>query len=140
MLAILDTDHVTALGYGTDAGLKLRERILRSDLNTCTTIITVEEQLRGWLAEIHRLTAPHQQIRGYQRLQERIEFFAAWRVLPWNMAAADQFATLRRQGIRIGSMDLKIACIALVFDATLLTRNVADFGQVTGLRVEDWLG
>ncbi|MEO5802504.1 MAG: type II toxin-antitoxin system VapC family toxin, partial [Verrucomicrobiota bacterium] len=41
--------------------------------------------------------------------------------------------------VRIGSMDLKIACIALAHDATLLTRNVNDFSQVPGLRVENWL-
>jgi len=34
---------------------------------------------------------------------------------------------------------LKIACIALVHDATLLTRNAADFAQVPGLRFENWL-
>jgi tRNA(fMet)-specific endonuclease VapC len=35
-------------------------------------------------------------------------------------------------------MDLKIAAIALAYDATVLTRNVSDFGKVTGLKVEDW--
>lgn len=36
-------------------------------------------------------------------------------------------------------MDLKIACIALVHDSTLLTRNTSDFSRVPGLHVEDWL-
>lgn len=36
-------------------------------------------------------------------------------------------------------MDLRIACIALAHDATLLTRNTVDFAQVPALRVENWL-
>jgi len=135
---VLDTNHVSELGYGTPAGLRLREGLLASGEDTATTIITVEEQLRGWLAKIHRLADPHDQIPAYQRLQERIEFFARWTVLPWDAAAADLFGRFRRQGVRIGSMDLKIACIALVHDATLLTRNINDFTRVPGLTVADW--
>jgi hypothetical protein len=41
-------------------------------------------QLRGWLAEVHRLTDPHREIIAYGRLQRLIDFFAAWTVLPWN--------------------------------------------------------
>jgi predicted nucleic acid-binding protein len=36
-------------------------------------------------------------------------------------------------------MDLKIACIALEHDATLLSRNAVDLEKVPGLRVENWL-
>jgi tRNA(fMet)-specific endonuclease VapC len=36
-------------------------------------------------------------------------------------------------------MDLKIASIALVQDALLLSANLRDFQQVPELRVEDWL-
>ena len=137
-MLVLDTNHVSELGYGTPAGLRLRDRLLNSSKETATTVITVEEQLRGWLAEIHRLADPHRQIPAYRRLLERIEFFARWTVLPWDAAAADLFLNWRRQGLRIGSMDLKIACITLVHDSTLLTRNTNDFARVPGLRVEDW--
>jgi tRNA(fMet)-specific endonuclease VapC len=41
--------------------------------------------------------------------------------------------------VRIGSMDLKIACVALAHDATLLTRNTTDFAQIAGLRIENWV-
>jgi hypothetical protein len=56
---VLDTDHVSELGYGTPVGLRLRDRLLASGEDTATTIVTVEEQLRGWLAEIHRLADLH---------------------------------------------------------------------------------
>jgi len=117
----------------------LLEHISTSGQDAATTIITVDEQLRGWLAEIHRLTDPHRQIVAYGRLQRRIDFFAAWTVLPWDADAADLFVRSRQEGLRIGSMDLKIACIALAHDATVLTRNAKDFAQVPGLRIENWL-
>jgi tRNA(fMet)-specific endonuclease VapC len=60
-------------------------------------------------------------------------------VLSWDTAAADISQDLRRQRIRIGTMDLKIASIVLAHNATLLSRNLRDFHQVPGLRVEDWL-
>lgn len=55
----------------------------------------------------------------------------------------DPISLLDRGGVwltrpRIGTMDLKIAAIALANDATLLSRNLRDFGKVPGLRVEDW--
>lgn len=46
---------------------------------------------------------------------------------------------LRRSRIRIGSMDLKIASIALVSDALLVTANGRDFSAVPNLRCESWL-
>jgi len=39
----------------------------------------------------------------------------------------------------MGSLDLKIASIALEHGATLLSANARDFDHVPGLRVEDWL-
>lgn len=76
-MLVLDTNHVSELGYGTPAGLRLRDRLLASGEDTATTIITVEEQLRGWLAEVHRLADARRQIPAYRRLHERIEFFGS---------------------------------------------------------------
>ena len=138
-MLVLDTDHVSALSHPSETSLNLLERIRASGDDATTTIVTVEEQLRGWLAELHRLTEPHRQIVAYDRLQRRLDFFAAWTVLSWDAGSAGRFVNFRRQGVRIGSMDLKIACIALAHDALLLTRNATDFAQVPGLRFENWL-
>jgi tRNA(fMet)-specific endonuclease VapC len=61
--------------------------------DVATTIISAEEQFRGWLAQIRREHDPHKQITAYQRLGRRIEFFAQWNVLGWDVAAADAFHT-----------------------------------------------
>ena len=56
-----------------------------------------------------------------------------------SQAAADLFVELRRQKVRVGSQDLKIAAIAMAEDALLLSANQRDFQKVPGLRVENWL-
>jgi len=138
-MLVLDTDHLVELDRGSARGAALQQRLEDAGDEVATTIISAEEQLRGWLAQIHRQRDPDEQIATYQRLQRRMAFFAAWHVLPWDTETADIFAGLRRQRIRIGTMDLKIASIVLAHNAILLSRNLRDFHQVPDLRVEDWL-
>ncbi len=59
-------------------------------------------------------------------------------VVSFSPEAQERFAALRKQGLRLATMDLRIACVALTTGATLLTRNRRDFRQVPGLQVEDW--
>ena len=138
-MLVLDTDHLVELDRGSSQGAALQRKLEDAGDEVATTIISAEEQFRGWLAQIHRQRDPHEQIATYQRLQRRMAFFAAWHVLPWDTDAADILQGLRRQRVRIGTMDLKIASIVLAHDATLLSRNLRDFQQVPNLRVEDWL-
>lgn len=64
-------------------------------------------------------------------------------VLEFDVAWAEQFGkvrgTLLTQGIVVSAVDLMIASVALVHDLTLVTHNTADFRNVPGLRLEDWL-
>jgi tRNA(fMet)-specific endonuclease VapC len=138
-MLVLDTDHLVELDRGSSQGAALQQKLEDAGDAVATTIISAEEQFRGWLAQLHRQRDPHEQIATYQRLQRRIAFFAAWHVLPWDTDAADILQGLRRQRVRIGTTDLKIASIVLAHDATLLSRNLRDFQQVPNLRVEDWL-
>ncbi len=59
-------------------------------------------------------------------------------LMTFDQAAALEHQRLRKAYPRLGSMDLKIAAIALVNNAILLTRNQADFGQIVELQTEDW--
>jgi tRNA(fMet)-specific endonuclease VapC len=45
---------------------------------------------------------------------------------------------LRKERIRIGTMDLRIASIALAEGAAVLTANATDFDKVPGLTIDDW--
>jgi tRNA(fMet)-specific endonuclease VapC len=136
---VLDTNHVSELTYRTAAGLRLLQRLDAADQDAAVSAITVEESLRGWLAQIRRNTEPRNQIAAYQRLTRQVEVFASWLVLPWDDDAADHFDSLKSLRQQVGTQDLKIACICLAHDATLLTRNLVDFKPVPGLRVENWL-
>jgi tRNA(fMet)-specific endonuclease VapC len=58
--------------------------------------------------------------------------------LPFDLAAAQAFDDLRRQRVRIGTMDFRIAASALTRGFVVLTRNTIDFARVPGLQYEDW--
>lgn len=79
-----------------------------------------------------------QQVAAYRRLKGVLDRYLKITVLEFDEAAADEFERLKQARVRIGTMDLKIASIALANRATVLTRNIRDFGKVPGLRVEDW--
>src|SRR5438309_2031098 len=79
-------------------------------------------------------------------------FFHALRANPWHRllagmslcdeirrdpSAATVYDGLFAQSLRVGTMDLRLAAIALSRQLTVLTRNFADFGRVPGLTVED---
>jgi tRNA(fMet)-specific endonuclease VapC len=138
---ILDTDHISVLQDTQDtAHATLVANIAASaDQDLATTVVTVEEQMRGWLALVSRSTDVAKHVLPYERLIGIVQFFSAWKVLPFDNTAAGQFNQLRSQKVRIGTMDLKIASIALVQNVLLLSANLRDFQQVPGLRVEDWL-
>lgn len=139
-MIILDTDHISLLQVrNAPAAFALQARLETFPPDEIlTTVITLEEQIRGWLARLHAEATVHQQVAYYERLLGLVAFFAAWTVLPFSQQAAERFTHLRQQRVRIGTMDLKIASIALEHDALLLSSNLRDFHQVPGLHVEDW--
>lgn len=137
----LGTDHVNVLKYPEHP----RFVSLTTQLNTsddqdiATTVITVEEQMRGWLAWINRSDDVRRQVPAYQELLRLFVFFSRWHVVPFDEQATSEYQGLRAQRIRIGTMDLKVVAIALVHDALLLSANLRDFQQILNLRVANWI-
>lgn len=140
-MIVLDTDHLSVLKYsGSKSFESLAKRMADSkDQVFVTTAISLEEQLRGWLAQISRSSDAAKQVLAYAELTALIDFFGFWSILPFDDAAASEFKGFRKQRIRGGTMDLKIASIAVTHDALLLTANTRDFESVPGLRFENWL-
>lgn len=141
MILILDTDYLTLVQRQTEpAHSRLRARLdAFPQKDVCTTIVSFEEQMRGWLSTIARSKNRSQEIAAYQRLLNLLAFFSSIPVLPYDDRAAEHFAEFRRLRLRVGAMDLKIAAIALSHNALLLSRNLKDFSRVPSLRVEDWI-
>ena len=136
MLYILDTDHVSLLQRGNTHVLAHLAHV--SIDQRAVTIITVTEQIQGRLAVIHQARSEVEVAAGDQRLQETMTFYALIRVLPYDAEAQAQFAQVRRQRVRIGTQDLRIAAITLSRQATLVTRNTRDFAKVPALNIVDW--
>jgi tRNA(fMet)-specific endonuclease VapC len=136
---LLDTDHLSIADQDTVEGFNLGRRLAAvPPEEVAVTVITYEEQMRGWLAYIARARRISQQVEAYRRLRRHIERYRTIPLVDFEESAAAEYERLRQARIRIGVMDLKIAAIAMANDATLLTRNLSDFQKVPNLRVEDW--
>lgn len=138
-MIVLDTDHLSLLQRAGADGERVRTalRELQLHLSPPTTVITYEEQIRGWMASLSAAKTMAHEIQLYRKLSRNLEFFATLTLLDFTELAAVEFQRLRAAKVRIGTMDLKIAAIALANGATLWTRNRRDFQKVPGLRIDD---
>lgn len=134
---ILDTDSIT---HHQHAHAVLSARVSSTPAaQLFTTSITVEEQLQGRLSYLntHR-QHPRQLAQGHSALVRTVVYCNQWNILIFDEQADTMFRQLRRQRIRIGSQDLRIAAIALPHGFTVVTRNRRDFVQVPDLPIADW--
>ena len=94
--------------------------------------------MRGWLALIAEAKNSEQEIFAYERLHLSLEAYRKTTVLDFDEKAVAVFQEFKAQKIRVGTMDLKIAAIAVSRNAILVSRNLSDFMQIPHLSVEDW--
>ncbi len=140
MKYLLDTDHISFLQRRSGSEyVNLTTRIAAlspSDFAFC--VVSLHEQVLGANTFINRAKTSANTIRGYNTLLEILQGFSVAPVLPFDAPAASIFDNLRMQKIRIATMDLRIASIALARGLILLTRNTRDFGKVPDLIIQDW--
>ncbi len=111
---------------------------LPPDTPVVTTVITVGEDLSGWLPDCRRAQDGASRIRAYGHISQGLAFYLRRRCLPFDAAAATVFDKLKAQHPHIGKHDLSIAAIALSVGAVVVTRNVRDFQRIPDLIIEDW--
>lgn len=131
---ILDTDHVTLHQHNHPQVITRMQAFAPIEL--AITVVTVEEQMRGRLAQLGRPDINLPVV--YAQLRATVDYFCSLTIAPFDEAAQQYYQQLRSQKIRIGALDLRIAAIALAQNATVVTRNLRDFERVPGLRLEDW--
>jgi tRNA(fMet)-specific endonuclease VapC len=69
-MLVLDTDHVSLLQWGGgEEAERLRARLQIAGEEVAVTVISYEEQTRGWLAYVARARTLGQQVEAYRRLR-----------------------------------------------------------------------
>lgn len=137
---IFDTDHLSLLEL---RDLPERARITsRASAHPgaafYVSIVSFQERVAGWNAYISHARTHDQVIRAYEKFRLILSDFSQMQVIRFDRSMAAVFDSMRTDGVRIATLDLRIAATALVRDMTLLSRNLKDFRKVPGLRVEDW--
>jgi tRNA(fMet)-specific endonuclease VapC len=140
MKFLMDTDHISILQKqaGAEYAVLMAHiaTINRTDLLFC--IVSFHEQALGCNSYIAQAKTSADVERGYRMFDRILTAFAAAHVLPFDNNATSVFDDLTTKRVRIATMDLRIASIALSRGLTVLTRNSRDFGKVPGLVIEDW--
>ena len=135
-LFVLDTDILSLWQHGHPS---LSARVSACNPSELAiTVITVQEQLDGWHAQLNRGKDHQHTAALYQRLANTVRFLARVQIITFSEAAIARYEMLRSFKLNIGKMDLRIAAIVLEHDAILVTRNSRDFARIAGLQFEDW--
>ncbi|AVZ30869.1 type II toxin-antitoxin system VapC family toxin [Nodularia spumigena CS-584] len=141
-LYILDTDHLSLFQNKDPI---VTQRISQENPeNIALTVITLQEQMKGWLKEINKYNSQpfnsnNKLVWAYKGLADEIEFFKSIRLLTFDDRAYKIYQLLVIQKLkRIGTMDLRIASIAKSVNGIVVTRNRQDFQNVPNLVLEDW--
>jgi tRNA(fMet)-specific endonuclease VapC len=133
---LFDTDHLTLYQHMHPP---LMQRFAQEPADSVAICpINIEEIMRGRLASLARVLTGTKHVQAYADLADAEAMFRLFPQVPFDAASESQFQHLRASRVRVGTLDLKIAAVALTNRLTVLTRNRRDFGRVPGLVIEDW--
>ena len=135
-LSVLDTDILTLFERGHAAVAAHVAEHLPGEI--AISVVTVEEQLSGWYAQLRQAKSQERLAWAYRHLAMNVRFLRQLQILDYDEAAMHQYEELKRMRLKVRKMDLQIAATALRHGGRLVTRNVRDFKKVPELTVEDW--
>jgi tRNA(fMet)-specific endonuclease VapC len=135
----LDTDIMTLALHG-DASIRQRLDVIPL-ADQGVPIVVLDELLRGRLLVIRQAEAGKGTItlpEAYDLLIKTATDAKKHTLLPFTPAADQLVKSWKRTKIKVGMKDLRIAAIAIIQGAKLVTRNARDYAQVPGLNFEVW--
>jgi tRNA(fMet)-specific endonuclease VapC len=137
---ILDTDHVSLVLWNNPV---VTERLDLAQSQAAVAIITVQEVFNGWVGRLNQPQDNRERLLAqYHQLYRATELFRKVPILEFDDRAHDRYTQLLDQHPPLRKkrlqQDMRIASIALVNGATVVTRNRRDFELVPGLAIEDW--
>jgi tRNA(fMet)-specific endonuclease VapC len=133
---LLDTDTFTLYLHGDVTATLNVVRHLADDVRLA--VVSVEEIWDGWQAAIKKAKTPEAIGYAYDRLTAALVELRSWRIASSSAPAVSRYRELKKQKLNVGANDLRIAAIALEWNATVVTRNRRDFSRVPGLLAVDW--
>ena len=117
---LMDTDHISILQQesGTEFARLLPRMVRHGPTNLALPVVSFHEQSLGCNDYIKKSRSPIEVVRGYGMFDRTIKAFSTKRVLSFDVAAAAVCDELISRRLRINTMDLRIAAIALSRDLT----------------------
>src|SRR4051812_17191688 len=101
-MLVLDTDGLTLIQNDDPAASRVQARIAASGRIPYVTVVTLEEQFRGRLADCARANDPDRYVIASQRLRSTFENYIGRNLLDFDDRAATEFKRLKQLKIRIG--------------------------------------
>lgn len=136
-MILLDTDILTLWLTGH---AEVGRRVLETSDPVAITVISRIELLRGRFDFLLKADDGARIQVAQARLDQTERQLAGLAVVSFDAGSAAEFDRLRqvKKLKQIGRADLLIACMARAHRATLVTRNLRHFRQISGLMMENW--
>ncbi len=134
-----DSDVLTLIFLG-DAGF-FQKAAKIPGAERSIPIVVAEQMLRGGLHAVRQAEAGKAKAGidvAYSYLEPTIAHMKRMQMLSFTPQVETLVQSWRKQKIKVGISDMRIAATCIVHSATLISRNRRDFDQVPGLLVEYW--
>jgi tRNA(fMet)-specific endonuclease VapC len=133
---LLDTDTLSLFQKGHPA---VSQRCAAAAPQSMSiSVITIEEQFLGWYTRSRQAKTDAELAQASEGMAHFARLIRQLPILAFTVPAIQRYHQLTKMKLNVGKNDLRIAAIALEAGATVVTRNLRDFGRVPNLQLEDW--